>query len=462
MLGNSKQGSPPWGLKWRSSTIFIMFTVSMSTFTEFFLYAMIVPVLPSALVTRAGIPFEQREYWVSILLMCEACASVICCPIFGYLIDIAGTRRFPYLCGLFLLAASMILLAFARDISMFIIARLLQGGATAMVAVAGLALATDSFDKEALGTAVGYLGSASALGFVLGPLIGGLTYDNLGYQAVFIIASVLVVIDFALRIILIEKRTSRYWIEADVESPENIRSIAANHTDSSSTEGGLPVQKLIRQPRILITLWALLVVGIVFSAFDTTLPIFVESTYHWSPVGAGLIFLPSAFASLLGPYFGSLCNYYGPRAMAFTGFILLCPTLTCLSLVAHNSWPHIAALIFLLGLTGLFINLGLPALYVESQAVLDEMELRKPGIFGPKGAIAQAFGLQTMAQFIGLFFGPLWGGFIEYHYGWKTMAWTLGLLVFITAIPVLWLSGKSHDEVHGPEADPLLGNGHEE
>ncbi|KAJ5518583.1 Major facilitator superfamily domain general substrate transporter [Penicillium expansum] len=277
----------------------------MSTFTEFFLYAMIVPVMPSALVTRAGVPFEHREYWVSVLLMCEAAVSVICCPIFGFLVDISGTRQLPYLFGLSLLAASMILLVFAKTLSIFIIARLLQGGATAMVAVAGLALATDSFDKDRLGTAVGYLGSASALGFVLGPFLGGLIYTKFGYEAVFVMAAVLVGVDFILRILLVEKKVRQGWIEADTESPDENQHIAGNDNDCPSiNEGGFILLKLIQQPRILTTLWALLVIGILFSAFDATLPIFVESTFHWSPVGAGLIFLPSAFTSLMGPYFG--------------------------------------------------------------------------------------------------------------------------------------------------------------
>lgn len=201
--------------------------------------------------------------------MCEAAVSVICCPIFGFLVDISGTRQLPYLFGLSLLAASMILLVFAKTLSIFIIARLLQGGATAMVAVAGLALATDSFDKDRLGTAVGYLGSASALGFVLGPFLGGLIYTKFGYEAVFVMAAVLVGVDFILRILLVEKKVRQGWIEADTESPDENQHIAGNDNDCPSiNEGGFILLKLIQQPRILTTLWALLVIGIFFSAFD--------------------------------------------------------------------------------------------------------------------------------------------------------------------------------------------------
>ncbi|GMG09275.1 unnamed protein product [Aspergillus oryzae var. brunneus] len=80
------------------------------------------------------------------------------------------------------------------------------------------------------------------------------------------------------------------------------------------------------------------------------------------------------------------------------------------------------------------------------------MERERPGIFGKKGAVAQAFGVQTMAQFLGLFVGPLWGGFIEYRFGWKNMSWTLALLAGLTAVPMLWLSNGG-DKVRREEEE---------
>lgn len=97
--------------------------------------------------------------------------------------------------------------------------------------------------------------------------------------------------------------------------------------------------------------------------------------------------------------------------------------------------------------------------------MLDEMERATPGIFGPKGAVAQAFGIQTMAQFLGMFLGPAWGGFMSYRLGWKVMVVSLGVLSGVTAVPMLWLSSGSssghdaHDEVDEEESEreALLG-----
>lgn len=120
---------------------------------------------------------------------------------------------------------------------------------------------------------------------------------------------------------------------------------------------------------------------------------------------------------------------------------------------AHNT-PHIASLIVLLFLIGMFIHACAPAMYVETQRALTAMEREHPGSLGAKGAVAQGFGLQSMCQFAGVFFGPLWGGFVEYRFGWGAMSGTLGVLAALTAMPMLWLGDvMDEDEDEDDEAE---------
>ncbi|KAH8424530.1 uncharacterized protein LDX57_002281 [Aspergillus melleus] len=468
LLGGQKR--PPWLLRLRSSAGFIVATVWISFFTDYFLYAMIVPVMPTALVDRAGVPYEEREYWVSVLLVCEAAVAFVCCPLFGYMVDVTPTRQFPYLLGLILLGASMVILSVAHTVGLFVLARLIQGGATAMVSVAGLSLLTDTVSFDNLGQTIGYLGSAIALGFLLGPLLGGMVYDVAGYQAVFGMAFAIVAIDVIMRVAVIEKKVARRWT---ADMPEEDREPASREpadrgydtfadpglvSDAGPVGPQKPALLLIaRQPRVIISSWALLVQGVLYSAFDSTIPVFVESRFHWGPFGAGMAFLPSAITALFEPYFGTLSDHYGARLITFLGFLLLAPPLICLRFVEQNTTSHVVLLLVLLGLIGLLINLCIPALFVETQQVLEDMERSRPGVFGEQGAVAQAFGIQTMAQFMGLTLGPLWGGFSEYQYGWKTMSLTLGVLAGGTAIPMLWLSNGQKAEAEDEERERLIG-----
>jgi MFS family permease len=140
-------------------------------------------------------------------------------------------------------------------------------------------------------------------------------------------------------------------------------------------------------------------------------------------------------------YLGYLSDRLGSRIIAFTSFTLLSIPLICLRLVNENTTLHITILCLILSSVGLCVDLGEPALVVEIQRVLDDMETKDPGIFGEKGAIAQAFSLHSMAHFGGLAIGPIAGGFFSLHFGWNAMTLALGILALVTAVPMLWLSG---------------------
>lgn len=208
--------------------------------------------------------------------MCEAGVACIACPIFGYMVDISPTRKLPYLLGLILLGASMFVLAIANTIWMFVAARLLQGGATAMVVVAGLALMTDSTSAENLGQMIGYLGSAVTLGFLLGPLLGGLVYDTAGYHAVFIVAFSVVAVDLVMRFAVIEKSVAQQWSkglsDAITESADYQTIPRDCPPPETTSKRGFVLPLLLKQPRILLSSWALLVQGLIYAAFDSVRP----------------------------------------------------------------------------------------------------------------------------------------------------------------------------------------------
>jgi MFS family permease len=220
------------------------------------------------------------EFWNSSLLISEAVAALICSPIFGYLLDVSGTRQGPYLAGLILLFGSMIIFTASNSILWYTVARILQGGATAMVTVAGFAIVTDAVDKRHLGQMLGYIGTAMTLGFVSGPVLGGVVYSIGGFYAAFGMAFAIIALDLVLRLAVIEKKVAERWVSSPDNGVVSRRDHDHNHQSygsappmprwpkASRKEGSLALFKLLRQPRVLIALWAVIVSAIVASAFD--------------------------------------------------------------------------------------------------------------------------------------------------------------------------------------------------
>lgn len=166
----------------------------------------------------------------------------------------------------------MAILHVSHSLAMFVTARLIQGCAGALVVVAAFSLINDSVPQEHLGQIIGYLGSAIASGFLLGPFLGGLVYHTGGYDAVFWVAYAIIALDLAMRVVMIEKRVAAQWApipDGDLESDaQPVDGPAFSEHELRAAGEGFILFRILKQRRVLISSWALLVQGILLSAFD--------------------------------------------------------------------------------------------------------------------------------------------------------------------------------------------------
>lgn len=175
---NGSDTKPPIFLDVRSSKWFIVFTVSMATFTDIFLYGIIVPVLPFAMTSRAGVAQDKVQTWISILLAVYGAALLVASPICGWYADRSSSRRLSLLAGLVMLGGSTVLLTVGSSIGVFVAGRVLQGFSAAVVWVVGLALLSDTVDSKELGLYMGYVGISLSMAILLAPLLGGIVYEK--------------------------------------------------------------------------------------------------------------------------------------------------------------------------------------------------------------------------------------------------------------------------------------------
>ena len=154
--------SPPWGLRWRSSTLFIVATVAVGLFTDLFLYGLVVPILPFMLRDRVDIPEDKVQAYVSAMLAAYAGASVVVSLPAGIIADKVKTRQAPFLSGLAALLAATLMLAFGQSIPVLIVARVLQGTSSAFVWTVGLAMVLDTVGPGDLGKTIGSVSANGA------------------------------------------------------------------------------------------------------------------------------------------------------------------------------------------------------------------------------------------------------------------------------------------------------------
>ncbi|MEO8255894.1 MAG: MFS transporter [Acidobacteriota bacterium] len=125
----------------------------------------------------------QQVQWV-VLGYLLATTTVIVTV--GRLGDIAGRRRL-LLAGIVLFTAASGLCGVASRLWLLIAARAVQGlGAAIMMALA-MALAGEAVPKQQTGSAMGLLGTMSAVGTALGPSLGGMLIASVGWPAIFFV-----------------------------------------------------------------------------------------------------------------------------------------------------------------------------------------------------------------------------------------------------------------------------------
>ena len=450
---------PPAALKIRSSSTFIVATICIAVFTDMFLYGCIVPVIPFSLQIRVGVPQEDVQHWVSVLLAVYGAALLAGSPVSGWLADKTPNRRLPLLIGLLALAGATLLLCLGNTLALLLLGRVLQGFSAAVVWTVGLALLADTVGRESIGQAVGYVSISMSMAILLAPLLGGIAYDKAGYYSVYYMAFGMIILDIFLRLLLVEKKVASRWVDVEStrqsEKPSEPDGTNRPATETPHSEQAAPSQLGNATKLLLLSrrLWAALLCTIIqamlLTAWDAVLPLYVNKLFGWHSIGGGLILLPLILPSFLAPLVGVWTDKKGPKWPCVIGFLFAIPFLILLRLVDHNGIRQIVLLCALLALVGLASTNAMTPLLAEITYVVYHKEQTHPGAFGGRGAYATAYGLFNTAFAGGMLAGPLWSGLVTQKAGWGTMCWTLALPSALAAV-VAWLfvGGTAWKVVH--------------
>lgn len=349
----------------------------------------------------------------------------------------------------------------------------------------------DSFaDASETGKALGFVGIASGLAIILGPLLGGVLYAAGGYYAPYGIAFGILCIDLFLRFFVVEPKSIahlRVGINeqeqdaGDVEveagrndekntqpspepvtiheaktapNPDSVR-MSQDKQDAVDTapseqdvaqavmpEPVMPTWDLLKSERVLAAAFATISVSTLLISFDAVLPLRVSELFGWGSIGAGCIYIALCTPAFFAPLAGMVVDRYGARWLLTIGFAMAVPSFVCLRFVDHEGIGQKVLLCVLLFLCGVSISACLTPITAELSFVVGAKEKAQPGIYGKKGGMAQVYGIYNVAFALGTIIGPLWGGYVRDSAGWATMAWSFSILAGVTSVvTLLWTGG---------------------
>ncbi|MEM1397563.1 MAG: TCR/Tet family MFS transporter, partial [Pseudomonadota bacterium] len=179
------------GVKVGANSIIVIFTTVLINMIGF---GVIMPVMPSLIMEVTGEPLAYAAQWGGIVSAVYAFMQFLCGPILGGLSDRFGRR--PVILGsLVAYSLDFLLLAVAPSLAILLLARVMSGAFSATFTTANAFIA-DISPPEKRAANFGLMGAAFGLGFIIGPVVGGLIGDAYGIRAPFYFVALLGMLNF--------------------------------------------------------------------------------------------------------------------------------------------------------------------------------------------------------------------------------------------------------------------------
>lgn len=288
----------------------------------------IIPVFPKLIQQLTGESLSVASEYGGWLLFAFAIMQFVFSPILGNLSDQYG-RRPILLLSLLGFAIDYLLLAFAPTITWLFIGRVIAGimGASITTATAYIA---DISTPEKRAQNFGLVGAAFGLGFIIGPVVGGLL-GQFGAHVPFLVAAGLTFLNFLYG----------YFILPESLAKENRRKF-----EWSRANPFMAILRLRRFPVIGGMVISLVLVYIASHAVQSTWSFFTMEQFKWNEaeVGYSLGFVGILVAVVQGGLIRFINPKLGAKRSVYVGLILYAIGLTFFGF-ATASWMMYAALI---------------------------------------------------------------------------------------------------------------------
>jgi len=332
----------------------VLATVMIATFMAV-LDATIVNVALSKLMSSFGVSVDRVEWVLTAYLLVFG----VMLPSSGWLADHLGYKLI-FLLGLFLFTLGSFLCSLSWNLHALIAFRVVQGAGAGVLMPVGMAIVTREFPPEKRGIALGFWSIAASASVSLGPTLGGYLIDNFSWHTIFDVnIPVGIVAMIALLIILRELKsettrsfdllgflslsaflTALLLALANGNSAWNTGGWTSNYilTCFAISTIGLVVflitELTVGHPLIELNLFKnfnfavsniiVFIFGLGMFGSTFLLPIYLQNSLGYTPLQAGMVFLPIGFLQgLVSPLSGIFSDRFNPKIPLILGLLLM-------------------------------------------------------------------------------------------------------------------------------------------
>jgi EmrB/QacA subfamily drug resistance transporter len=388
-------------------------------------------------VVNVALPAIERDLHISIselewIVTAYALTFAALLITGGKLADLVGRRKI-FVVGLLVFSLSSLACGLAPSAGFLIGARAVQGVGAALMNPATLSIITATFPPRQRGTAIGIWAGVSALALAIGPLVGGLIVDNIGWNWIFFVNVPVGALGIVVSQFFIDESRDTS-AEQSVDVPGLLTSggglfalsyalIEGNSKGWSSPEilslfvaaavllvGFVVLESRQRLPMLDLSLFripsfvganvvALLVSLAMFGVFFFV-SLYVQNILGYSPTKAGAIFLPmTLLIILIAPIAGRLSDRIGGRWLMSGGMTILGISLLLYQRVGVHStfWTLLPAMV--LGGIGMAMTMS-PMTSVAMGSVPVDKAGVGSGVLNSFRQVGGSFGIAVMGAIL--------------------------------------------------------------
>jgi EmrB/QacA subfamily drug resistance transporter len=342
----------------------------------------------------------------------------------GRLGDLFGRRR-VFLAGVIIFAASSGAIGFSPSDTWLVAWRAVQGAGAALMMPATLSIITNAFPPHERGKAIGTWAGVSAMALAIGPVFGGFLVQSVSWQSIFFLN--LPVAAGAVLVTLFAVRESRdETVERTIDVPGvltltvGLAALVLALVEGNSWHWGsgrelalyaiavlglasfAVVERRRRVPMVDFSFFrartflganiVAFIVSFAMLAMFFFLALYMQNIRHYSPLQAGVRFLPSTLMIvLIAPIAGRLADRVGPRPLMTFGLLSVSGALLWQSqLTVSSGYGTLLPGFVLMGIGMAFVMSPM------SMAAMNSVAQTKAGV---------ASGILSMSRMVGGTFG---------------------------------------------------------